>query len=87
MPELSTIEGNPAHGFRQAYERLMKIPDAATLHDESMKLIMSYMNKGVSPKNCNKFRYEIARIKDNLPQMQMLISNFILKADGNGVIR
>lgn len=65
----------------------MSIPDASALYDESIKLITSYIKKGVSPRNCNKFQYEMTRIKDNLPQMQSLISNFILKADGDGVIR
>lgn len=83
---ISEQAGNPANGLRQEYGRLMSIKDASTLHAEASKLVEAYRGKGISERNFMKFRYTINGLKDSLLRMQGFLSNFILKADGDGVL-
>lgn len=86
-PTLSDKEGNPAHAFRQRYQEFMAMEDPVRLHDEALKVIFSFLGKGISAKNVMRFRWDISKIKDNVPQMRGFISNYILAADGDSVIK
>jgi hypothetical protein len=87
MRTISDKKGNAAFSLRQSYQELMILTEPTTLHERVLKLMFDQHNHGLSTKNLSKFIYEINKIKGDLLQMQMLISNFILKADGDGVLR
>lgn len=86
MREISMEQGNPANGLRQKYQELMAIRDVNVLHDEVLKLVVPYLGHGISAKNFMKFQRTMRHVKEDLTQMQMFLSNFILKADGDGVV-
>jgi hypothetical protein len=84
--EISGQIGNPANGLKEKYQELMAIKDAPTLYAEALKLVTAYHQHGLSTRNFMKFQSNIRHIRDDVGRMQGLISNFILKADGFGVI-
>jgi hypothetical protein len=84
--DITSQNGNPANGLKEKYQELMAIKDAATFYATVFKLMMAYHGHGLSTRNLMKFQSHIKPIKDDLVRMQMLVSNFILKAGGDGVI-
>lgn len=87
MRTLSDKPGNPANGLKASYTELMALTDPAELHARATKIATEYLDHGFSAKHYIRFIMTINQIKDDLPKMQGFISNFILKADGTGVIR
>ena len=85
--QLSEKSGNPAFGLKVAYPELMAIKEAPLLHAKLVELITSYHKKGCSTHNVRRFLATVNALKDDLTKMQMYVSNFILKADGDGVVR
>jgi hypothetical protein len=85
--KISEQEGNPAFGLKQRYNELMAVKDAPTLYKAALDLGKAYHNKGFSTKNLAKFQHTLHAIKDDLARMQGFLTNFILKADGEGVIK
>ena len=83
---ISDQKGNPAFGLKQVYQELMAIREASALYKRVLEVVTAYHGHGCSTKNFVKFLRNINAIRDNLVQMQMLVSNFILKADGDGVL-
>lgn len=81
MRTLTTITGNPAHAIIEQYQTLMGIRDLTNLREEALKLA-----KGFSPKNLHKFRTAVAQAT-SVDRLQGYLTNFILAADGNKVIR
>ena len=84
MPrEISKDTSNPAGRLRAKYNRLMEITDPEQLATEIEETIDG---PGWSAKNRQRHATFMRRIGYNLTQLQMYVSNFILKADGDGVI-
>ena len=87
MRTISDKKGNPANGLRGSYQELMALKNPTELYTRVTKLVTGYLDHGFSAKNYIRFIMSMNQIKDDLGRMQGFISNFILKADGNGVIR
>ena len=83
---LSEQQGNPAFGLKAKYKELMAIKDAPTLYKAAWELVTAYHGKGCSTKNIIRFQRTLYGIKDDLTRMQGFLTNFILKADGDGVL-
>ena len=85
MPrELSTAtDANPAALLREEYDSLMACSSRDALAEEASAIIKG---SAISEKNLAKWYRTIARIP-NLTAMQHYVTNFLLAADGNRVLR
>jgi len=77
---------NPMFVLKTQYQTLMAIKEPAKLHDRVAEMMLTYHKLGLRTRNSERLVYEIGKIKDNLVEQQKLITNFMLKAEGNGVL-
>lgn len=82
MADLTLIEGNPASRLRKQYDHLMGIGDVDHLKIEAMHVVSGI---GVSDKNVQKFKKTLTE-KRTLTDVQFYVTNFVLRAAGEGVI-
>lgn len=91
MPDITDMPGNPAYGLKQAYKELMAITDPAELFSETMRIVEPYRSdpttrRGMSEASFATFMRTMNKQQNSLVGMQKYITNFILKAGGEGVI-
>lgn len=82
MATLTAIKGNPAQRIADQYESLMAITDLAELRAAALAVLAG---GGISPTNATRFRHTVAR-ENTVARLQSFLTNFMLKADGLGVI-
>jgi hypothetical protein len=80
--QLSKSTQNPAGRINDNYQELMTIQDPAELRQRAECLLAG---GGISSTNAKKFRLTLQR-ETSLSRMQSFLTNFMLKADGLGVI-
>ena len=85
MIALSEKAGNPAASLRSSYQELMKETDSGVLAHNAIDIVRRHEGRGASSNNVRRFVIEMERLR-NLSRIQSYITNFILKADGYGVI-
>lgn len=83
---LTEQEGNPAYALRQEYTRLMAIQNPNELHDEAVKVVWPHRDRSMKRAKYQEFAATCWGLKDKLVQLQSYLTNFMLKADGMGVI-
>lgn len=83
MRTLTDKSGNPAHALREAYQELMALECRDTLAARALKIVLG--GPGISAKNAAIFRRTVER-EQSLHRLQSYLTNFMLKADGLGVI-
>ena len=83
--ELSTQPGNPAYGLRQQYEEVKQAESLEALQQLAIELVRPYVNHGMSELEWRKFHRTVTRCR-NIQELQAYITNFILKADDDGVL-
>ena len=85
--DLSSTPGNPAFELTQNYDRLMAITDLAELVTEAEAIVTRMVGHGISEKNHRRFTNTINHLKERgMFSVQKYLSDYILKASGNGVI-
>jgi len=84
MPrDITNDDQNPAGALKARYTELMEITDA---HELSNEVFRTVANTHFSQKNRSMFDQTMEKIEGDLVKIQFYISNFVLKAGGNGVI-
>lgn len=81
--QISSKPGNPAHSIRENYQELMSLADRDALAAQALRLVVS--RSGISEKNAQMFERTVKKER-TLPGLQKYITNFLLRADGLGVI-
>lgn len=77
---------NPMFVLKTEYQTLMAIKEPTLLYSRVAELMTNYHKLGLATRNSQRLVYEIAKVKDDLTKQQMLVTNFMLKAEGNGVL-
>lgn len=83
MATLTDKSGNPANTLSTHYGRLMSIDCPNTLKSEALALVVG--QPGISKANSAKFKATVNK-ETRLDRLQSYLTNFMLKADGHGVI-
>lgn len=83
MRTLTTRAGNPAATLASEYRRLMAIECESTLRTTALSLVVG--RPGISDKNAKKFALTVKQTS-GLDRLRSYLTNFMLKADGLGVI-
>lgn len=86
MPDITDMPGNPAYGIKQAYKELMVITDPTELYNRVVAIVEPYRGHGMSEQSFANFMRIMAKQRKSLIGMQKYVTNFILKAGGEGVI-
>lgn len=73
---------NPAGRIKAEYGRLMAITTTDDLRREAILVVGT---SGISPKNVAKFRATVTK-ETQLDRLRSYLTNFLLKADGLGVV-
>lgn len=85
--DFSQQAGNPTSELQAQYQQLMAIQDPQELMDAAIGVVKPLIGRGMSEKNYQRFMRQIQQAASRgLVNLQMFLSNYILKGSGQGAI-